>query len=500
MTFDSDFEDLSIAGEMDASSCYALPTAVSELEEARFNTTRTAPYVDSVILNKEGTDIKYMKVVDTSTTSFIIDLTSPDQFALTNSDGLTISIDGKGVHFANQDCSVTSSVLVDGLFDQMNRLSNSTCSGRAMPLNQTVPAVGGEPGTVTPRRMFSMQNFFVILHMKDQCDEGLRENVMLDVKVGSSRCATYPGFPGTFVASCGLPTESSGQMRCEASVQLAIDYLTRGAPRGLCPDLATAWTLLLNELEKVVTKRALFQPFQDPTLGLRPWDTVTLSQTLDSFMAFWRRATDHFGRNTLGGTAMGDLVAGDAARDMKRQACQQLHNVVQAQNLTVSSSMASGEDIYPPLPPQVLDTFTSTPKTTQEYRLVVTDPEQVACCQKPGTCIRDERGVYYGRENRVPGSDCICGTTLGGGDGAPAGVAFRSRLCREYPACNATNPCADGGVCLLDSCCGFNICVNGTECHSPPGPVGVRGSRSIHIWSGGDGQSNGRMSGGDPSW
>ncbi|KAH6668113.1 hypothetical protein F5X68DRAFT_176598 [Plectosphaerella plurivora] len=497
MTFDSDFEDLSIAGEMDASSCYALPTAVSELKEHRFNTSRSTPYIDSVIFNKEETDVKYMRVFDTSTTSFIIDLTSPDRFALTNADGLTISIDGEGVHFANEDCSVKSSVMADGLFDQLNRLANSTCG----PLNQTVPSAGGEVSSATPRRMFSMQNFFVILHMKDPCDESLRENVRLDVRVGSSQCATYPGFPGTFVASCGLPAESPGQMRCEASVQLATDYLNGGAPRGLCPNLASVWTLLLNELEKVVTKRNLFQPFMDPALGLRPWDTVTLSQTLDSFMAFWRRATNHFGRNTDGSTAMQDLLPDDAVRNMKRQACQQHHNVSLAQDLTVTSSMSNGEEIYPPLPPQVLDTFTATPSTTQEYRLVVTDPEQVACCQKPGKCIRDTSGVYYDRDNRVPGSDCKCGTTLGGDDEVPVGVAFRSKLCREYPVCNATNPCADGGICLLDSCCGFNICVNGTECHSPPPATdGTRGSRSVHLWSGGEGEDSGIMSGGAPRW
>lgn len=484
---------------MDASSCYALPTAVSELRESRFNNSRTAPYIDSILLDKEGTDVKYVRVVDSVQNSFILDLTSADRFALTSADGRTITIDSKGVHFANSDCTVKSSVLVDGLFQQMNKLANSTCGGGGRPLNQTVPSAGGGVTAVMERRLFSMQNFFVILHMRDQCGEVLREGFMLDVRVGSSRCATYPGFPGTFVASCGLPTESSAQMRCEASVQLAIDYLTRGSPRGLCPNLAAMWTLLLNELENVVTKRALFQPFMDPALGVRPWDMVTLSQTLDSFLAFWRRATTHFASNTVGSTAMQDLVSGaDIARDMKRRPCRQLHNVSSAQNLTVTSRMRTGDDIYPPSPPQVLDAFRTTPNMSQEYSLVVTDPEQKACCQKPGTCIRDERGVYYGRENRVPGSDCICGTTLGGDDQAPSGVAFRSKLCREYPACNTTNPCAEGGVCLFDSCCGFNICVNGTECHSAPATDGERGRRSIHLWSGGDGEADSMMSGGDP--
>lgn len=502
--YDSDFTGITVTGDRNAESCYSLPTALANLTESPLNsTTRTAPYIDSLFFDKSGR-VKYVQVRDTNDTSFIVDSTDPQRFAITTSAGLSLVLDNKGIHLATKDCGVTASIDIPDFFQQINKLTNTTCPRADMPTAPSGVLPQGAAQELDPTRsFFSVQSFYVILNIKDQCGQGLSEDVSLDVKVGNTTCENWPGTPGAFVASCGFPTASAGQTRCEGSVQLLIDDLTRGSLQGLCPDLETVWTLLLNQLTKdVLTKTSLFQPFIDAGLKPSPWKIVQLSRTLDTFLGLWRRSTAQLASNNLGPSVFRGLFGDYAAsRDIWTEACRPLQLGSAPQNLTVSSRMADGADIYPSTPPLVIDTLTTAPNGTRQYSLNATDPEQKACCPNPGTCTRDDSRVYYDRKTRVPGSDCICGTTMASGSvGVPSqGVAFRTALCRDYPACNATSPCLDGNVCLLDSCCGFNICVNATECHSPPKLGRGSGRRSIELWTGGDVPDT-TTSGGDIRW
>ncbi|KAM0324856.1 hypothetical protein ACHAQA_007822 [Verticillium albo-atrum] len=317
--------------------------------------------------------------------------------------------------------------------------------------NKTSPSSGG----VQPQ-MMALESFFVLLRMKDQCGEPLRADLAPTVRAGPLPCETLPGPPGTFVATCSYPGSSSTEMRCEASVDALLSRLARGRLRGACPRLTSLWTLLLDQLGPITTQTTLFAPFLDADPDINPRTLTTIAALLDRFRGLYARAADFFASTTRGSSGLEDTIASHGgAQALRRQACRALHGTVAPQNLTLAAAAAGGERT-------LLATLRGAPNEALEFARAAVDPAQWACCANPGKCVVDGGERSYGRGALVAGSDCICGRTVAG-----EGVAFRTGLCRGYDACDEERPCGEGMACLVDNCCGTNICVNGTECNGP---------------------------------
>ncbi|KAM0278775.1 hypothetical protein ACHAQH_004966 [Verticillium albo-atrum] len=413
------------------------------------------PYVEAIYFDQNATQAEYIRVLDQESNSLFFDISDPSIIAMQDEDRNSLVIDNKGIHFASATCKVKLDVMINEFFNQVNNITNTTCPDASISLENATSIdrniTGPSSRSVQPR-MMALESFFVLLNMKDQCGEALRPELRPTVRIGPLPCEMLQGPPGTFVATCPFPGSSSTEMRCESSVDALLSRLARGRLPGACPRLTTIWALLLDQMSPHMTQAALFEPFLAPGLNLGPRTLTTIATLLDRFRALWEPAGDFFASTTRGQSALEDTVSSHGGTQaLRRQVCRALHQAPMPFNLTLTGT-----------PPVVLATLVAAPNATLEYAKNVTDAEQLACCPNAGACVVDGGERYYGREALVAGSDCICGRTVDG-----TGVAFRTGLCRGYDACDADRPCGEGMACLIDNCCGTNICVNGTECNAP---------------------------------
>ncbi|KAI8301853.1 hypothetical protein K4K59_000847 [Colletotrichum sp. SAR11_240] len=350
--FDSAFTGISIVASQNASTCYTLPSPTESLHESKLDTQgKTAPYIDAFYLDNTTNSVKYIRLMNESTSDpILIDVSDPAKLAIIDKDGDTLSVDSQGLHFASAGCSPKIDVFISGFFNQINSLTNSTCTSAAALFDTP----SGRP---LQKRQTSA--FDVLLRLKDQCERG---QSLLDV--------------------------------------------------------------------------------------------------IGSFLGIYDYSTSTFGNSTSqAGSGMGDLIEGYGLTTIQTQVCQYLQTSSQPLNLAFTAGTTTT--------PSTLAEITAIPSPTPEYDRNITDPTVMACCPNPGNCIFSEGSKFYPPESSIAGSNCFCGSMLGGG-----GIAFRTGSCLEENQCSQEKPCGEGKVCLTGNCCGdgtnpVNVCVDATECNAP---------------------------------
>ncbi|KAK7435089.1 hypothetical protein CaCOL14_011197 [Colletotrichum acutatum] len=453
-SYESAFTGISVVVAQNATSCYALPTPTASLHESLLNVTdRTPPYIDAFYLNETTHSVQYLRLVDNATNPVLVDVSDPSRLGIVDKAGNVLSIDSDGLHFASANCSPKIDVFISGFFQQLNALTNSTCTNTTdIPVNGTDPRrLPVFKGTLAE---MAQDAFDITLHLKDQCGNPARADLPVSVALGDTQCIVLPGATGDFVANCAFPGSGSNSMECETSVQQTLDHLTQGSLVGSCPPLTSVWSLLFQQLVSVVNVDQLLQPFIDAGLQLGSDAGRGILSVIDSFINLYDFSAATFKNSTSGsGSGLGDIVEGYGVTTIKSEVC---HSLISTETLNLTFTAGTSTT------PISLANITALPSTGSEYERNVTDPTALACCPNANACIVQDGERFYPPEASIPDSDCLCGKTLEGG-----GIGFRTGRCVGYDQCNSTSPCTGGGVCLVDNCCGFNVCVNGTECSTP---------------------------------
>ncbi|KAF4931608.1 hypothetical protein CGCF245_v011080 [Colletotrichum fructicola] len=450
--FDSAFTGISIVASQNASTCHTLPSPTESLHESKLDTQgKTAPYIDTFYLDNTTNSVKYIRLMNESMSDpILIDVSDPAKLAIIDKDGDTLSVDSQGLHFASAGCSPKIDVFISGFFSQINSLTNSTCTSTAALFDTP----SGRP---LQKRQTSA--FDVLLRLKDQCGNAARDELPVAVSLGDNPCAVVPK-EGDFVATCTWPGGSGPAGDCETSVEQTLDHLTKGSLDGTCPSMMSMWSLLSQELGNVINLRELLKPFVDAGLDIDTERGQSLLEVIGSFLGIYDYSTSTFGNSTSqAGSGMGDLIEDYGLTTIQTQVCRYLQTSSQPLNLAFTAGTTST--------PSTLAEITTIPSPTPEYDRNITDPTVMACCPNPGNCIFSEGSKFYPPESSITGSNCFCGSMLGGG-----GIAFRTGSCLEENQCSQEKPCGEGKVCLTGNCCGdgtnpVNVCVDATECNAP---------------------------------
>ncbi|KAI8168246.1 hypothetical protein K4K49_000872 [Colletotrichum sp. SAR 10_70] len=450
--FDSAFTGISIVASQNASTCYTLPSPTESLHESKLDTQgKTAPYIDAFYLDNTTNSVKYIRLMNESTSDpILIDVSDPAKLAIIDKDGDTLSVDNQGLHFASAGCSPKIDVFISGFFSQINSLTNSTCTSAG----RLFDTPSGRP---LEKRQTSA--FDVLLRLKDQCGNAARDELPVAVSLGDNPCAVVPK-EGDFVATCTWPGGSGPAGDCETSVEQTLDHLTKGSLDGTCPSIMSMWSLLSQELGNVINLRELLKPFVDAGLDIDTERGQSLLEVINSFLGIYDYSASTFGNSTSqAGSGMGDLIEGYGLTTIQTQVCRYLQTSSQPLNLAFTAGTTTI--------PSTLAEITTIPSPTPEYDRNITDPTVMACCPNPGNCIFSEGSKFYPPESSISGSNCFCGSMLGGG-----GIAFRTGSCLEENQCSQEKPCGEGKVCLTGNCCGdgtnpVNVCVDATECNAP---------------------------------
>ncbi|KAK1673139.1 hypothetical protein BDP55DRAFT_614781 [Colletotrichum godetiae] len=453
-SYDSAFTGISVVVAQNATSCYALPIPTLSLHESLLNATdRTPPYIDAFYLNESTHSVQYLRLIDNATNPVLVDVSDPSKLGIVDKAGNVLSIDSEGLHFASVNCSPKIDVFISGFFQQLNTLTNSSCTNTTdIPVNGTNS--GHLPVFKGTLAEMAQDAIDVTLHLKDQCGNPARADLPVSVALGDTQCIVFPGATGDFVANCAFPGSGSDSMECETSVQQTLDHLTQGSLVGSCPPLTSVWSLLFQQLGGVINVDELLQPFIDAGLQFGSDAGRGILAVIDSFMNLYDFSAATFKNSSSGsGSGQGDIVEGYGVTTIKTEVCRSLIST-ETLNLTFTAGTSTTSIS--------LANITNVPTTGSEYERNVTDPTALACCPNAYACVIQDGERFYPPEASIPNSDCLCGKTLDGG-----GIGFRTGRCVGYDQCNSTSPCAGGGVCLVDNCCGFNVCLNGTECSAP---------------------------------
>ncbi|KAK2777234.1 hypothetical protein CKAH01_12200 [Colletotrichum kahawae] len=450
--FDSAFTGISVVASQNASTCYTLPSPTESLHESKLDTQgKTAPYIDAFYLDNTTNSVKYIRLMNESTPDpILIDVSDPAKLAIIDKDGDTLSVDSQGLHFASAGCSPKIDIFISGFFSQINSLTNSTCTSGA--------ALFDTPSE-RPLEKRQTSAFDVLLRLKDQCGNAARDELPVAVSLGDNPCAIVPKQQGDFVATCTWPGGSGPAGDCETSVEQTLDHLTKGSLDGTCPSMMSMWSLLSQELGNVINLRELLKPFVDAGLDIDTDRGQSLLDVIGSFLGIYDYSASTFGNSTSqAGSGMGDLIEGYGLTTIQTQVCRYLQTS-QPLNLTFTAGTTTT--------PSPLSEITTIPSPSPEYDRNFTDSTVMACCPNPGNCIFTEGSKFYPPESSIAGSNCFCGSMLGGG-----GIAFRTGSCLEENQCSQEKPCPEGSVCLTGNCCGdgtnpVNVCVNATDCNAP---------------------------------
>ncbi|WQF85237.1 hypothetical protein CDEST_10251 [Colletotrichum destructivum] len=462
--YDSAFTGISVIVARNGSTCYALPTPTASLHESLLNVTdREPPSIDAFYLDPATNSVKYLRLRDGNANPVLIDVSDPSRLAIVDGAGNVLSIDREGLHFTSANCSPKIDVFISGFFEQMAVLSGQSCRDTdEVPVNGTGRLSSSIP--VSRREVLldarQERSFDVVLHLRDQCGDLVRPDLPVFVSLGDTECVVLPDAAGDFIASCAFPGGESDSMECETSVQQTLDHLTQGSLAGTCPSFASVWSLLSRELDRIVNFDNLLRPFIDAGLDLGSDAGRGLRSVIDSFMRLYDFSTSTFQNSTSDASAgagassrLEDVIEEYGVAAIRTDVCRSL-----VSSETLALTFTAGVSTAPVF----LVNISAVPSPRPEYERTVTDPTALACCPNASRCVVRDGQEFYPPEASIPGSDCLCGTTLEG-----RGVGFRTGRCVGYNQCNATSPCAGGAVCLVGSCCGFNVCVNGTECSAP---------------------------------
>ncbi|KAK1479022.1 hypothetical protein CTAM01_14886 [Colletotrichum tamarilloi] len=415
-TYDSAFTGISVIVAQNATSCYALPTPTASLHESLLNVTnRTPPYIDAFYLNETTHSVQYLRLIDNATNPVLVDVSDPSRLGILDKAGNVLSIDSEGLHFASANCSPKIDVFISGFFQQLNTLTNSTCTNTTdIPVNGTDPRrLPVFKGTLAE---MAQDAFDITLHLKDQCGNPARADLPVSVALGDTQCIVLPDATGDFVANCAFPGSGSGSMECETSVQQTLDHLTQGSLVGSCPPLTSVWNLLFQQLGSVINVDELLQPFIDAGLQLGSDAGKGILAVIDSFMNLYDFSAATFKNSTSGsGSGLGDIVEGYGVTTIKTEVCRSLIST-ETLNLTFTAGTSTT--------PISLANITALPSSGPEYERNITDPTALACCPNANACIVQDGERFYPPEASIPDSDCLCGKTLEGG-----GIGFRTGRC-----------------------------------------------------------------------
>ncbi|KAK2009027.1 hypothetical protein LZ32DRAFT_591028 [Colletotrichum eremochloae] len=455
--YDSAFTSISVVVAQNGSTCYTEPVSIASLHESVLNNTgREPPYIDAFYLDAATNSVEYLRLRNNNTDPILVDVSDPSKVAIIDGAGNVLSIDSEGLHFTSPNCSPKIDVFISGFYEQLNVLTNTSCGGtNDVPVNSTrtsspLPVFRG---TLDERQE---QVFNVTLRLADQCGDPARADLPVSVSLSGTECVVLPETTGTFIARCPFPGGESSTMECETAVQQTLDHLTQGSLAGTCPPFTSVWSLLSRELGGVVNVDALLQLFVDAGLDLGTDRGQGILSVIDSFMRVYDFSAATFMNSTSdGGSGLGGVIAGYGASAIRTDVCRSL-----VSSETLNLTFAAGASATP-VP---LANITAVPSPAPEYERNVTDPTALACCPNPSKCEVINGQLGYPSTASIEHSDCLCGTMLGG-----RGVGFRTGQCgrEKTDQCNATSPCPGGAACLVDNCCGFNVCINGTECSAP---------------------------------
>ncbi|KAL0936777.1 uncharacterized protein CTRU02_208992 [Colletotrichum truncatum] len=446
----SAFTDISVIAAQNASTCLTLQTPTESLHESLLEHENSPPYIDAFFMNKTGDFVKYLRLRDNASNPVLIDVSDPLRLSIIDKDGDILSIDDQGLHFTSANCSPKIDIIIPGFFDQLSSLTNSTCS------NQSNVSVTGAWDMMAPGSLRKRLNdtFEVVLRLRDQCGNAVRSDLPVSVALGGTQCLATPGEGGEFIVNCVFPSSKGPTMECETSVQQTLDRLTNGSFSGTCPSFVSVWSVLLRELTNVVNLDQLLKPLVESGLDTDTDPGRDMLSAIGRFLNLYDFSTSTFKNSSSeGGSKFGGMVESYGVVNITTDVCRSLTT-----SKTLNLTFTAGDMTLP----SVLTVLSSIPSSTQRYEHNVTDPAGLACCPNPGKCVIEGARRYYPPEASIQGSDCLCGTASDG-----RGIAFRTGRCLGYNQCNASSPCASGAVCLVSNCCGFSVCVNGTECSAP---------------------------------
>lgn len=396
-----------------------------------------------------------------------MDVSNRSQLSVVDSLGNAMLLDARGIHFSTQNCRYDVSILVDGLYDQLARLSGEPC------------AKGG-----LQKRLGDV-DFEQTLYLHDQCGKPVRRTIRRWplLRIGDSDCNNIQvdEATGRWLFSCTFPGSDSGMSRCQTAVRQHIGkFLFTDPFAGSCPDLSTVVTTLETSSQDFLNQQSLrTELYRLP--GLDEAAKVEAEMAIMYYEQLWeilkQALSKHRSQPPGAPGALQQYVATyDRQRDLAEDACQEVH----AQDLPLLLSFRAGASTMPSLA-----SLAAAPRSTRPLNLTIQDPAQQACCRGGSLAARGPGGTCaYPDEALIGDSGCVCGRTASG-----ASIAFAYTECANMVArCASDADCAQAGhanhLCLTGSCCGGGVCVDALECSQngtmlvgpPPGPAAATNS------------------------
>jgi hypothetical protein len=428
-------------------------------------------YMDSAYLTDHATRVVYWRFVGKDWQYYLVDVSSDDSLTFFGENGHAVMVNRDGVFFYSKGCSLKISVLVPNMFGRIAGILGIQCSTKR-DIYRTPPRTGS-----TLVRRTENTDFYVLAHIKDQCGLHARKEMEVDILCGETPCTVYPLLNGHWAAACKYPGDESDLMRCEASVNSTIEYLSSEIFAGSCVTLKQIFKALGPALANIVTRDNFLAQ-----LGLRSNDSLRFEapEVVGKWMKLWDFALSLFTTNNQGKSVIEEYVANYGHANftkryglnrLKEDICREPHNKDFPLDLEIWAGYSN----------TIIKKLSSTPDSIIEYTGTAIDPDQRACCSPASKCNifgNDPNERWYDRSAWINGNDCTCGTATDG-----EGIAFASRLCEDFKRTNCTSEagCRDGEVCLESNCCGYNVCVSMTEC-SVPWLVGKKDAGDIEEW------------------
>jgi hypothetical protein len=108
-------------------SCYSLPTPISSLVIASNNLTTNTSLNSpiSIYVGQNGTTAYYYSLIVNGTT-YLYDITNPNQIAITSSNGQSLLVNTTGFYIFGANCNGALAVNIANFAQQINTLSNTT--------------------------------------------------------------------------------------------------------------------------------------------------------------------------------------------------------------------------------------------------------------------------------------------------------------------------------------------------------------------------------------
>ncbi|RDA93774.1 hypothetical protein CP533_0257 [Ophiocordyceps camponoti-saundersi (nom. inval.)] len=423
------------------------------------NATIPFPFIEAVDFTPDGVKPLFLTLRDAARGTHYLDVSDRGHVAIVDSLGNAMMLDAGGIHFSTNSCRFDVSFHVQGLYQQLEKLSGQVCAKGGHLLLEAADDVDDDDADAP---------FGQTLFLQDQCGHPVGRHIHEYplLRLGSTECrdVDVDEAAGRWRFDCAFPGQASNASRCRRAVRRSVPNFLFVAPfADACPDLSTVITTLEATSQDFLNPASLREDLY--SRGLDAAQKADADLAVIYYEQLWEILKQALSRSRAQPPAVDAAIKQylDAYSAAKRRfdadLCRDLHAPDPPLDLTLRAGGA-------PLP--VVARFASAPPPDAPpppRNLTVLDPSQRACCPHGSDSTFGSPGACYYPQSAILGdSGCVCGRTAAGGS-----IAFEYTGCDNFVArCSSDNDCASAGyshhVCLTGSCCGGGVCVDPYEC------------------------------------